>query len=174
MKSQVPCIKLQLTLVIALEKNITIYDVIMLITWQICTDHMIICHKCKKWCHKPTLSLILLLCKGFFSCLEFELIKDSFCDVRGHMWGSVWYHFFKTKVGANFHGHTLSEPGVIKKCLEQNVWNYILSKFKLQSRFFMGIISLTIAGSVIRSDQERMVQSGYFFQSSKLLKNICE
>ena len=58
--------------------------------------------------------------------------------------------------------------------LEQNVWNYILSKFKLQSRFFMGIISLTIAGGVIRSNQERMVQSGYFFQSSKLLKNICE
>ena len=66
--------------------------------------------------------------------------------------------------------------------MEQNVWNYILSEFKLQSRLLMGIfsvlpkstISLTIAGGVIYSGQEGMVQSSYFCQSSKLLKNICE
>ena len=58
--------------------------------------------------------------------------------------------------------------------LEQNIWNYILSKSKLQNRLFMGTISLTIAGTVISSNQERMVQGSYFCQSSKLLKNICE
>ena len=57
--------------------------------------------------------------------------------------------------------------------LKQNVWNYILSKFKLQSRLFMGTISLTIAGSITRNNQERMVQSSYFYLS-KLLKNVCE
>ena len=56
--------------------------------------------------------------------------------------------------------------------LEQNAWNYNLFKFRLlQNCLFMGTISLTIAGSVISSDQERMVQSSYM---SKLLKNICE
>ena len=54
--------------------------------------------------------------------------------------------------------------------LEQNVWNYIRFKFKLQSCLFMGIFSvlptstssLTIVGGVISSDQEGMVQSSYF------------
>ena len=89
LKSQVPDIKVKLTLVLALEKKMTIYHVIMLIPWQICTNHMTICHKC---------SLMLLLCRGFkfFSCLELKLIKYSFCDVRGHMWGSVWYQNFFT------------------------------------------------------------------------------
>ena len=65
--------------------------------------------------------------------------------------------------------------------MEQNIWNCILSDFKLQSRLFMGIfsvlpkstISLTIAGGVINSGQEGMIQSSYFCQS-KLSKNICE
>ena len=88
---------------------------------------------------------------------------------------------FLTKEGASFHRNTLSESGVMKnvgaKCLE-----LFLSKFELQNHLFIGIfsvlpksnISLRIAGSVISSNQERMVQSSYFWQWSNLLKNICE
>ena len=49
--------------------------------------------------------------------------------------------------------------------LEQNIWNYILTKFKFQTRLFISIFSvlpkrnigLTIAGGVISRDQEGIV-----------------
>ena len=121
---------------------------------------------------------MLLLRKSFkfFSYLELNLIKDSFYDVRGHMWVVFGTNFFFTKVGeTRWVNQEL-------KMMEQNIWNCILSEFKLQSRLFMGIfsvlpkstISLTIAGGVISSGQEGMIQSSYFCQSSKLSKNICE
>ena len=94
-KSQVPDIKLKLTLVIALEKKMAIYHVIMLITWQICTNHMTICHKC---------SLMLLLCRGFkfFSCLELKLIKIRFLT-SGVTCGAV----FDTKIFLPLQNHSL-------------------------------------------------------------------
>ena len=66
----------------------------------------------------------------------------------------------------------------LRKLLEQKIGNYVLSKFKLQARLFMGFfsvlpkitISLTIAGIVTSRHQEEIVQSSYFSYSLKLLK----
>ena len=90
-----------------------------------------------------------------------KLIKDFFYDVKGYV--PTFIEILRVNLG-------------LRKLLEQKIGNYVLSKFKLQARLFMGFfsvvpkstISLTIAGIVISRHQEGIIQSSYFCYSSKL------